>query len=344
LAGDRRSIIRPLTGGIMSRTAFGICRLQLLLIALCAACAPSSLLAQEYPSKPIRWVIPYPTGGTSDFLARLIGQKLTEAWGQTVVVDNRTGANGNIGTEVAAKAVPDGYTLLLVASTFTMNPAVYPKLPFDTMRDFAGVTTILWQPYLLAVHPTLPANSVKQLVDLARAKPGEINYGSGGSGNATHIAAERFAQMAGVKLTHVPYRGVGPSILALLGGEVKLLWASSVPVQPHLKSGRIRVLAVTGRERIAAMPDIPTVAEAGVPGYVEGNWQMVLVPSRTPRPIVDKLNRELVTILKTPDVTAQILLTGSDVIANTPAQSDALVRTDLKKYGDLIKTLDIRVD
>ena len=316
----------------------------LLVILLPGVAAPAPVAAQTYPTKPVRWVIPYPTGGTSDFLARLIGQKLTDAWGQAVVIDNRTGANGNIGTEVAAKAAPDGYTMLLVASTFTMNPAVYPKLPFDSEKDFAAVTTLLWQPYLLAAHPSLAVTSVRQLVDLARAKPGEINYGSGGSGNATHIAAELFATMAKVKLTHVPYRGVGPAILALLAGEVKLMWASSVPMQPHLKSGRIRVLGVTGRERIAAMPDIPTVSEAGVPGYVEGNWQMVLVPAQTPKPIIAKLSQEIVRIVKTPDITAQILLTGSDVIASTPAESAALVRADLKKYGELIKALDIRVD
>jgi tripartite-type tricarboxylate transporter receptor subunit TctC len=306
--------------------------------------APGLASAQDYPNKPIRWVIPYPTGGTSDFLARLIGQKLNEAWGQAVVIDNRTGANGNIGTEVAAKAPADGYTMILVASTFTMNPAVYPNLPFNSEKDFAAVTTLLWQPYLLAVHPSLPVSTVRQLVDLARAKPGEITYGSGGSGNATHIAAELFASMARIKLTHVPYRGVGPAILALLAGEVKLMWASSVPMQPHLKSGRIRVLGVTGRERIASMPDIPTIAQSGVPGYVEGNWQMVLVPAGTPRPIINKLNQEIVRILKTPEVTAQILLTGSDLIANTPAESTALVKTDLKRYGDLIRSLDIRVD
>ena len=328
----------------MSRLGLANRHLWPLMILLVVVSAPGSVLAQAYPSKPIRWVIPYPTGGTSDFLARLIGQKLTEAWGQSVVIDNRTGANGNIGTDVAAKAAPDGYTMLLVASTFTMNPAVYPKLPFDSERDFAPVTTLLWQPYVLSVHPSLPVTSVRQLVDLARAKPGEINYGSGGSGNATQIAAELFASMAGVKLTHVPYRGVGPAILALLAGEVKLMWASSVPVQPHLTSGRLRVLAVTGRKRIAAMPDAPTVSEAGVTGYVEGNWQMVLVPSRTPQPIISKLSQEIVRILRTPDVSAQILLTGSDVMANTPAESATLIRSDLKKYGHLIKTLDIRVD
>jgi tripartite-type tricarboxylate transporter receptor subunit TctC len=275
-------------------------------------------------------------------MARLIGQKLTEAWKQIVVIDNRTGANGNIGTEAAAKAAPDGYTLLLVGSTFAMNPAVFPNLPFDSEKDFATVTTLLWLPYVLSVHPSLPVTTVRQLIDLARARPGEINYGAGGS--PSRIAIELFATMAKVKLTHVPYRGMGFAIPALLGGEVKLMFVPSVPILPHLKSGRVRVIGVTGRDRIAAMPDVPTVSEAGVAGYVEGSWQMVLVPARTPRPIITRLNQEIARILKTPEVSAQILLTGSDIIANTPAESAAMLRTDLKKYGDLIKALDIRID
>jgi len=303
---------------------------------------PATLAAQEYPAKPIRWIIPYPTGGTSDFLARLIGQKLTDAWKQPVLIDNRTGANGNIGTEAAAKAPPDGYTMILVASTFTMNPAVYPNLPFDTEKDFAPVTTILWQPYLLSVHPVLPVTTVKQLVALARARPGALDYGSGGVGNATHIAVERFAKMAGVKLNHVPYRGVGPSITGLLGGEVQLLMASSVPIQPHLKSGRMRVLAATGLKRIASMPNVPTVAEAGVPGFEEGNWQAVLVPSKTPRPVITRLNQELVRIVRAPDISAQILRVGAEVIADSPEDTAARVRTDLKKYAEVIKSLDIK--
>lgn len=319
-------------------------RVWLAMLLLGGAFAPATGAAQEYPAKPIRWIIPYPPGGTSDFLARLIGQKITDSWKQIVLIDNRSGANGNIGTEAAARAPADGYTMLLVATTFAMNPAVYPNLPFDSEKDFAPVTMILWQPYLLSVHPSLPVTSVKQLIALAKAKPGSIDYSSGGVGNATHIAAERFASMVGVKLNHVPYRGVGLSIPALLTGEVQLTMASSVAVQPYLKSGRIRVLAATGSRRVPALPDVPTVAEAGVPGFEEGNWQAVLVPSRTPRPIVNKLNQELVRIVKTPDVSEQILRVGADVIANTPDESSAIVRADLKKYAVVIKALNIRME
>jgi tripartite-type tricarboxylate transporter receptor subunit TctC len=313
-------------------------------VLLAAALAPATVAAQEYPAKPIRWIIPYPPGGTSDFLARLIGQKMTESWKQTVIIDNRTGANGNIGTEAAARAAPDGYTMLLVATTFAMNPSVYPNLPFDSERDFTAVTMILWQPYLLSVHPSLPVTSMKQLIALAKAKPGALDYSSGGVGNATHIAAERFAAMAGIKLNHVPYRGVGLSIPALLTGEVQMTMASSVAVAPYIKSGRIRILAVTGNRRVPTLPDVLTVAEAGLPGFEEGNWQCVLVPSKTPRPVVNRLNQELVRIVKLPDITEQILRTGSDVIANTPEASTATVREDIRKYATVIKALNIKVE
>jgi tripartite-type tricarboxylate transporter receptor subunit TctC len=326
----------------MSRISLIHHRLWLLMMLLVGAAAPASVLAQEYPAKPIRWIIPYPPGGTSDFLARLIGQKITDSWKQIVIIDNRSGANGNIGTEAAAKSPGDGYTMLLVASTFAMNPAVYPNLPFDSEKDFAAVTIILWQPYLLSVHPSLPVTTVKQLIALARARPGAIDYGSGGVGNAVHIAAERFAKMAGVKLNHVPYRGVGLAIPALLSGEVQLMMASAVAVQPYVTSGKMRVLGVTGSRRVPGLPDVPTVSEAGLPGFEEGNWQAVLVPSRTPRPIVTRLNQELVRIVKTPDVSAQILRVGADVIGNTPDDATAIVRNDLKKYGEIIKALNIR--
>jgi tripartite-type tricarboxylate transporter receptor subunit TctC len=313
-------------------------------VLLAAALAPATVAAQEYPAKPIRWIIPYPPGGTSDFLARLIGQKMTESWKQTVIIDNRTGANGNIGTEAAARAPADGYTMLLVATTFAMNPSVYPNLPFDSERDFTAVTMILWQPYLLSVHPSLPVTSMKQLIALAKAKPGALDYSSGGVGNATHIAAERFAALAGIKLNHVPYRGVGLSIPALLTGEVQMTMASSVAVAPYIKSGRIRILAVTGNRRVPTLPDVLTVAEAGLPGFEEGNWQCVLVPSKTPRPVVNRLNQELVRIVKLPDITEQILRTGSDVIANTPEASTATVREDIRKYATVIKALNIKVE
>lgn len=319
-------------------------RAWLAMLLLPAVLAPATAAAQEYPAKPIRWIIPYPPGGTSDFLARLIGQKMTDSWKQTVIIDNRSGANGNIGTEAAARAPADGYTMLLVATTFAMNPSVYPNLAFDSERDFTAVTMLLWQPYLLSVHPSLPVTSMKQLIALAKSKPGALDYSSGGVGNATHIAAERFAAQAGIKLNHVPYRGVGLSIPALLTGEVQMTMASSVAVAPYIKSGRIRILAVTGSRRVPTLPDILTVSEAGLKGFEEGNWQCVLVPAKTPRPIINRLNQELVRILKLPDVTEQILRTGSDVIANSPEDASATVRQDIRKYATVIKALNIKVE
>lgn len=318
--------------------------LIMVLLVLVSVSTQVGVLAQEYPSKPIRWIVPYPPGGTSDFLARLIGQKLTEAWRQPVVVDNRSGAAGNIGTDAAAKAAADGYTMLLVTNTFAINPSIYPKLPFDSEKDFAPVTMLLWQPYILVTHPSLGTKSVRQLIDLARASPGKVNYGSGGVGTAGQISMELFLTMAGVKMTHVPYRGMGPAILALIQGEVYLMFAASAVVTPYLKQGKLRALGVSGRTRSAALPEVPTISEAGVTGYEEGNWQGLLVPSQTPPSIVTKLNQEVVRILRTAEITEQLRRIGADVIANTSDEFAAVIRADLKKYADLVRAAGIRLD
>jgi tripartite-type tricarboxylate transporter receptor subunit TctC len=300
--------------------------------------------AQEFPSKPVRWIVPYAAGGTSDFLARFIGQKLTEGWGQNVNVDNRAGAAGNIGTELAAKSPPDGYTILLVASTFTMNPSVYGKLPFDVEKDFAPITILLWQPFILAVHPSLPVSNVKQLVALAKSRPGELNFSSGGSGTSGHIAAELFKSMAGVSLTHVPYRSMAPAVTALLAGEVHMMFNSPLPDITHVKSGKLKALGVTGRKRLAALPDVPTVDEAGVPGYVEGNWQGVLAPGATPRPIVARLHQDIVRALRLPELSGRFLKDGVEVIGNTPEEFAAIIRSDVRKYAELVRRAGIRAD
>jgi len=315
-----------------------------LTLALATLAAPAAACAQDYPVKPIRWIIPYPPGGTSDYLARIIGQKITEAWKQNVIIDNRTGANGNIGTEAAVRAPADGYTMLLVATTFTMNAGLYTNLPFDSEKDLAPVTNLLYQSYVLCAHPSLPVSTVQQLVALAKAKPGAIDYGSGGQVNAGHISAELFSRMAGVKMNHVPYRGIGLAIPALLAGEVQILFSPLVAIQPHLKSGRMRAVAATSLKRIPALPDLPTVSESGVPGFQEGNWQGLLVPTGTPRGIVMKLNQEFVRILKNTDVGDQIVKIGAEVIASTPEQLGTTIRADLRKYTELIKSLGIRVE
>ena len=312
--------------------------------ALVPALFASSAHAQEFPTKPVRWIVPYAPGGSSDILARLIGQKLGERWGHNVIVDNRPGAAGNIGTEAAARSAADGYTMLLVASTFTMNPSVYRKLPFDTVNDLAPVTMIMWQPFMLTVHPSLPVTSIRQLIALAKKRPGELNYSSGGSGTSGHIAAKLFEMMADVKWTHVPYRSMGPAITALLTGEVQLSFNSPIAALGYAKDGRLRALGITGLKRLTALPDVPTIAEAGVPGYEEGNWQGVLVPSGTPRAIVTKLNQDLVRTLKTRETSERIVEAGAFVIANTPEEFSAVIRNDLQKYAKLVEAAGIRAE
>ena len=300
--------------------------------------------AQEFPAKPVRWIVPYAAGGTSDFLARFISQKLVEAWGQNVLVDNRAGAAGNLGTDAAAKSPPDGYTILLVASTFAMNPSVYPKLPFDPEKDFTAVTRLIWQPFMLVVHPSLPVSSVSQLVSLARKRPGELNFSSGGSGTSGHIAAELFKAMAGISITHVPYRSMAPAATALMAGEVHLMFNVPLPDIVHVKSGKLKALGVTGRQRLAALPGVPTVAEAGVPGFEEGNWQGVLAPAGIPRPILARLNQDIVRVLRMPEINARFVREGVDVIGDSPEEFAAVIRSDMKKYGQLVRATGIRAD
>lgn len=312
--------------------------------ALLLALAAWPAAAQEFPAKSVRWIVPYAPGGSSDILARLIGQKLSEAWGQTVVVDNRPGAAGNIGSEVVARAPADGYTMLLVASTFTMNPSVYPKLPFDTVNDFAPVTMIMWQPFILSVHPSLPVTNVKQLLALAKQKPGQLNYASGGSGTSGHIAAALFEMMGNVKFTHVPYRSMGPAITALLTGEVQLSFNTSIAAMPYARMGKLRPIAVTGGKRIATLSDVPTIAESGVPGYEEGAWQGVLVPAGTPRAQVNRLNQDLVRVTKARDTSDRIADVGANVVANTPDEFAAAIKADIQKYAKLVKAAGITVN
>ena len=320
-----------------------LCRLGMVAL-LVPAMSAFPAFSQEFPTKPVRWIVPYAPGGSSDILARLIGQKLAETWGRPVIVDNRPGAAGNIGTEAAARSPADGYTMLLVASTFTMNPSVYAKLAFDTVNDFAPITMIMWQPFILSAHPSLPVTSVKQLIALARQRPGQLNYGSGGSGTSGHIAAALFEMMSNVKLTHVPYRSMGPAITALLTGEVQLSFNTSIAALPFARTGKLRPLGVTGLTRIAALPDVPTIAQAGVPGYEEGAWQGVLVPAGTPRATIARLNQDLVRITKGRDTSERIAEVGAYVIANAPQEFATVIKADIQKYAKLVRAAGIRAN
>jgi tripartite-type tricarboxylate transporter receptor subunit TctC len=294
-------------------------------------------IAQSYPAGPLRVIVPYPPGGGTDFLARAIAQKLNESWSQPVVVDNRGGANGTIGTALAAKAVPDGHTMLIVPIGFAVNPSLYRNLPFDSTRDLLPVTQLASNPSVLAVHPSLPPRTVKELIALLKARPGEINYASSGNGSTPHLATELFKLMTGTRMTHVPYKGGGPATIDVVAGHVPVYIMSPVQAAPHLRSGRLRALGVTGEKRDPAFPDIPTIAEAGVPGYAMMNWYGLLVPAGTPRPALSKLHAEIVRILHLPEIKDRLAAEGATVVGSTPEQFAAFLKDEVTKAARIVK-------
>jgi tripartite-type tricarboxylate transporter receptor subunit TctC len=317
------------------------------LVHLVAALAiPGVCVAQQpYPAKPIRLIVPFPPGGSVDPIARLIGQKLTEIWGQQVIVDNRPGGNGVIGTELLAKAPPDGHTLVhLGASTHAVNAVLLRNLPYDSVKDFAPIATVQRSNYVLVVHPALPAASLKQFIALAKSRPGEINYASAGNGNLNHLAAELFNMMTGVKTHHVPYKGGGPALADLVRGEVQMHFAVIVSALPHIRSGRLKPLAIGGENRFATLPDVPTFTEAGLPGFDLRPWQGMLAPAATPRPIVDRLSSEVGRIVAMPDIREKLASLGMEPLVSTPEQFAALLQADMAKAAKVIKVANIRLD
>lgn len=314
-------------------------------IAMLGIVSPSTIYAQTWPNKSIRLIVPFPPGGATDILARQIGQKLSEKLNQQVIIDNRGGAGGNIGTELAAKAVPDGYTLLLdPGSTLTINPALYSKLAFDPVKDFLPVTQLVVVPYIIVVHPSVSVRSIKGLIALAKSRPGQLTYASSGSGQATHLAGELFDLKAGVSMVHVPYKGAGPAIVDLIGGQVSLMFGNMGSVLPYVKSNKVRALAVTGAKREPLVPDLPTVAESGLVGYEISEWFGILVPAGTPKEIVTRLHTELMNILNTPAMADYLLSQGFTPIASTPEAFSQLIRNDLVKWAAVVKQANIRVD
>jgi tripartite-type tricarboxylate transporter receptor subunit TctC len=300
---------------------------------------------QGYPSKPIRMVLPYPPGGGSDTIGRPLAQKLTESLGQQVVVENRGGANGNIGMEHAARAAPDGYTIVLaLTAQLAVNPGLYARVPYDPVKDFAPITLLGTGTYILVVHPSLPVKSVKQLVALAKAQPGQIAYSSSGNGSGGHLAAELLNSMAGIKMLHVPYKGGGPALMDLIAGQVQVLFSTQLASWPHIQSGRIRALAVSTARRPASIPDLPTVAEAGLPGYDAGVWYGILAPAGTPREIIARLNAELVRALNLPDYRKFLLSNGIEPIGSPPEQLGQYIKTELVKWAKVVKDAGVRVD
>jgi tripartite-type tricarboxylate transporter receptor subunit TctC len=308
-------------------------RIAVAALALAAGLA----VAQSYPAGPLRVIVPYPPGGGTDFLARAIAQKLNESWNQPVLVDNRGGANGTIGTALAAKSAPDGHTMLIVPIGFAVNPSLYRNLPFDTVRDFLPVTQLASNPSVLAVHPSLPPRTVKELVALLKARPNEINYASSGNGSTPHLATELFKLMTGTRMTHVPYKGGGPATIDVVAGHVPVYIMSPVQAAPHLRSGRLRALAVTGVKRDPAFPDLPTIAEAGVPGYAMMNWYGLLVPAGTPRPAANRLHAEIVRILHLPEIKDRLATEGATVVGSTPEEFSVFLKEEIAKAARIVK-------
>jgi len=304
-----------------------------LAFSLCAV----SALAQDYPTRPVRIVIPLSPGGTTDVPGRIIAQKLSEALGQQFFVENRAGAGGTIGTDYVAKSRPDGYTLLLTASPFVIAPHVYKNMPYDTLADFAPVIRIASGPYVLVVHPSLGVNSVKELIALAKKEPGKIDFASSGNGGAQHLVTELFMYMTGVKLNHVPYKGSGPAQQDLMSGIIKVSFVGTPIAIPHMKSGRLKALGVSTAKRSPEMPDVPTIAEAGVPGYEAIVWIGMLAPAGTPREIVARLNGEIGKLIRTDDVKRLLAPTGMEPDPDTPAQFGAYLKADYDKWGKVVR-------
>lgn len=307
--------------------------------------AGSATLAQTpaFPSKPIRMVLPFPAGGSTDPVARLIGQKLAESLGQPVIVDNRPGANTIIGTEAVAKAPADGHTLLFTASTHVLNPLLMTGLPYDSVKDFTAVATIVRSEFVLVVHPSVPARNLQEFIALAKSKPGAINYAISGNGNPNHLAGEYFGQVAGVKLNNVPYKGGGPAINDLLGGQVQAMFSVPTAVAQHVQSGKLRALAYTGSKPIPGL-DIPSFAQAGLPGFDMNSWNGIFVASGTPKPIVDRLSAEIGRILASQDVKDRLAQQAQDPFFLNAEQFTAMLDADRKKYGAIIKAANIKLD
>jgi tripartite-type tricarboxylate transporter receptor subunit TctC len=316
-----------------------------LLILLFTVLAPGFAAAQDYPAKPIRIVIPYPPGGASDVTARLLGQKMAEAWNQQVVPDNRPGANGIVALEHVAKSAPDGYTLLMATlGPNAINPAVYAKLPYDAIKDFSTVTLTTLVPQVLVASPSLEAKNIRELLALARANPGKLNYGTGGNGSANHLAVELMASIAGVKLTAVPYKGDAPAMADAIAGQISLSLPTVLAAMPHIKSGKLRALAVTTKQRVGSLPEVPTMQEAGVPGYESVSWGGIMAPAGTPPAIINKLHAEFARILKLPDVVERMEALGSTIVGSGPADFAAFLQAEIRKWDGVAKKAGIRLE
>ncbi|MBI1965688.1 MAG: tripartite tricarboxylate transporter substrate binding protein [Betaproteobacteria bacterium] len=321
----------------------------LALAALCAAtlvlgAGSAPVLAQKYPDKPLRLIVPFAPGGGTDVLARFLSAKLSENLGVGLVIENRSGAGGTIGAEVAARAAPDGYAVLFTSASYTFNPSLYAKLGYDPLRDFRPITLVAMVPHLLVVHPSLPVKNVKELIALARKRPGEVFFASGGTGSSVHLAAALFLTTARVEMTHVPYKGGGPAMTGVLSGEASVMFPTMQSVMPLVRTGRLRALAISITTRSPALPEIPTIAEAGVPGYDATGWYGMLAPAGTPEAAIDRLHAGVVKILAAPELKQRLAAEGAIAVGNTPAQFDRFIRDEIGKWAKIIRELKLRVD
>jgi tripartite-type tricarboxylate transporter receptor subunit TctC len=301
-------------------------------------------LAQNYPARPIRVIVPQSAGGSTDLAARLVTQRLDDVLKQPLVVDNRPGAGSINGTDIVAKAAPDGYTLLAIAASFTITPNLRKKLPFDPAHDFAPISQLVILPHVLVVNPAVPAKSVKELIALLKAKPGQLNCAISGIGTSTHLALEQFMYMTGTKMLAVPYKGGAPGVTALLGGQVQAYFATISTALPHIRSGKLRALAVTSTKHSSVLPELPTIAEAGVPGYEHSSWVGMLAPAKTPRPVIEKLHGEIVKIVHSPEAKKLFLRDGLEPVGNSPAEFAAIIKAEMAKWQKLVKSAGIPVE
>ena len=316
------------------------------ILVAAALLLPSAVAAQvdNYPSRPIRVVVAFTAGGTTDIIARIVGKKLTDAWGQQVIIDNRPGAGGNLGSNVVAKSAPDGYTLLIGSvGPLAINATLYPNMPYDHLKDFVPICLVASVPNMLVVHPSVPVRSVKDLVDLARAKPGTLNYGSTGNGTTGHLSGELLNERAGINLVHVPYRGA-TAVTDLLGGQIQMMFATIPSVIQHVRAGSLRAIAVTSNRRSPALPDIPTIAESGFPDFEAGSWFGFVAPTGTPEPIIRKLHEQIAAIVRMPDINEQLASQGADPVGSTPEEFGQYMRSETEKWAKVVKASGIKLE
>ncbi len=313
------------------------------MVALSPPAGAQSKSASSYPAKPIRVIVPFAPGGGLDITTRLIGKQLADKWGTNVVVDTRPGAATIVGTEIASKAPPDGYTLLMITTTFAINPSLYPKLPYDPLKDFAPVTQLNSQPNILVVNASAPFANVKELIAAAKAKPGELTFASPGAGSAPHLSAELFQRTAGIDMIHVPYKGIPPAITDIVGGRVTMLFTTTLSALPHIKSGKVKALAITSAKRLDSMPDVPTIGET-LKGYQAEAFQGMVAPAGVPRPILDKLSQEVAAIVRSPEIVKVFEASGATAVGSTSAEFGKFLRAEMAKWGKVIKDADIKLE